>query len=255
MDRKLSKDVKLILKNRMQKNKGKEDTMASSMIHLAIVQEMRKKVSFRDINRLFLGVILPDGAVAGNSHLKKKICENTRYTYDLEFFRDRYVKYMKKDDLYLGYYLHLIQDMLYRRVMYGEHVWNSSVPGNVEKLHRDYEILNEYVSKKYSLSQEMIQELDLTKEPLAQLAEFDVKGLIKEVRREFTQRKKEKLFILTRQMADEYIVRATEFCVEELKALSKGKSGLDSTVWSWEKPENISHEKLNQKLNAKIENM
>ena len=57
--------------------------MASSMIHLAIVQEMRKEVSFRDINRLFLGVILPDGAVAGNSHLKKKICENTRYTYDL----------------------------------------------------------------------------------------------------------------------------------------------------------------------------
>ena len=46
--------------------------MASSMIHLAIVQEMRKKVSFRDINRLFLGVILPDGAVAGNSHLKRK---------------------------------------------------------------------------------------------------------------------------------------------------------------------------------------
>ena len=64
----------------------------------------------------------------------------------LECFRDRYGKYMKKDDLYLGYYLHLIQDMLYRRVMYGEHGWNSSVPGNVEKLYRDYEILNEYVS-------------------------------------------------------------------------------------------------------------
>ena len=38
----------------------------------------------------------------------------------------------------------------------------------------------------------MIQELDLTEDPLAQLAEFDVKGLIKEVRREFTQRKEEK---------------------------------------------------------------
>ena len=48
--------------------------MGSSMIHLAIGQEMRKEVSFRDINRLFLGVILPDGTVAGNSHLKKKIC-------------------------------------------------------------------------------------------------------------------------------------------------------------------------------------
>ena len=97
---------------------------------------------------------------------------------------------MEKDDLYLGYYLHLIQDMLYRRFMYGEHGWNSSAPGNVEKLHRDYEILNEYVSKKYGLSQKMLQELDLTEEPLAQLAEFDVKGLIKEVRGEFVQRKK-----------------------------------------------------------------
>ena len=60
--------------------------MASSMIHLAIVQEMRKKVSFRDINRLFLGVILPDGAVAGNSHLKKKICENTPDTHTISNF-------------------------------------------------------------------------------------------------------------------------------------------------------------------------
>ena len=85
MDRKLSKDVKLILKNRMQKNKGKEDTMASSMIHLAIVQEMRKKVSFRDINRLFLGVILPDGAVAMLApacfNIWRKVRRKTRNMY------------------------------------------------------------------------------------------------------------------------------------------------------------------------------
>ena len=55
MDRKLSKDVKLILKNRMQKNKGKEDTMASSMIHLAIVQEMRKKSRFEISTACSLG--------------------------------------------------------------------------------------------------------------------------------------------------------------------------------------------------------
>lgn len=89
---------------------------------------------------------------------------------------------MKKDDLYLGYYLHLIQDMLYRRFLYGEHGWNSSIPGNVEKLHRDYEILNGYVAEKYGLSREMVQEIDLADEPLAQLAEFDAKGLAEEVR-------------------------------------------------------------------------
>ena len=191
--------------------------MASSMIHLAVVQEMMKEVSFRDIARLRLGVILPDGAVEGNSHLKKKICENTRYTYDLEIFREQYGAYMKKDDLYLGYYLHLIQDMLYRRFLYGEHGWNSSIPGNVEKLHRDYEILNGYVAEKYGLSREMVQEIDLADEPLAQLAEFDAKGLAEEVRGEFAPMEE-----------------------EELKTLSAGKSGLDSTAWSWEKPENKS---------------
>lgn len=47
--------------------------MASSMIHLAVVQEMMKEVSFRDIARLRFGVILPDGTVKGNSHLKRKM--------------------------------------------------------------------------------------------------------------------------------------------------------------------------------------
>ena len=182
--------------------------MASSMIHLAVVQEMMKEVSFRDIARLRLGVILPDGAVEGNSHLKKKICEN--------------------------------QDMLYRRFLYGEHGWNSSIPGNVEKLHRDYEILNGYVAEKYGLSREMVQEIDLADEPLAQLAEFDAKGLAEEVRGEFAPMEEEELSVFTKEMADEYITRAVKFCVEEMKTLSAGKSGLDSTAWSWEKPENKS---------------
>ena len=186
--------------------------MASSMIHLAVVQEMMKEVSFRDIARLRLGVILPDGAVEGNSHLKKKICENTRYTYDLEIFREQYGAYMKKDDLYLGYYLHLIQDMLYRRFLYGEHGWNSSIPGNVEKLHRDYELLNGYVAEKYCLSREMVQEIDLADEPLAQLAEFDAKGLAEEVRGEFAPMEEEELSVFTKEMADEYITRAVKFC-------------------------------------------
>lgn len=214
--------------------------MASSMIHLAVVQEMRKEVSFCDIARLRFGVILPDGAVVGNGHLKKEICENTRYTYDLEGFREQYGAHMRTDDLYLGYYLHLVQDMLYRRFLYGEHGWNSSIPGNVEKLHQDYEILNGYVAEKYGLSREMVQEIDLADEPLAQLAEFDAKGLVEEVRQEFVPMKEEELSVFTKEMANEYITRAVKFCVEEIKTLSAGKPGMDSMTWSWEKPENRS---------------
>ena len=87
--------------------------MASSMIHLAIIQCIIVKTEFNNLDRLRLGVILPDGAVSGNSHLKKMICEQTRVTYDLEFYREKYGEQMKTDELYLGYYLHLIQDILY----------------------------------------------------------------------------------------------------------------------------------------------
>ena len=45
--------------------------MASSMIHLAIIQCIIVKTEFNNLNRLRLGVILQDGAVSGNSHLKK----------------------------------------------------------------------------------------------------------------------------------------------------------------------------------------
>ena len=63
--------------------------MASSMMHLAVVQEMKKKIRFQNAERLDLGVILPDAAVDGNSHLKRSICGGTKDTYDLEFFREK----------------------------------------------------------------------------------------------------------------------------------------------------------------------
>ena len=106
--------------------------MASSMMHLAVVQEMKKKIRFQNAERLDLGVILPDAAVDGNSHLKRSICGGTKDTYDLEFFREKFGEQMKQDDLYLGYYLHLVQDLYYRNYLYVEIHWNSAIPGNVE---------------------------------------------------------------------------------------------------------------------------
>ena len=111
--------------------------MASSMIHLAITQELLKKGAFarwdlKDPARLRLGAVLPDGAVRGNSHLKQCICEGTRFHYDLEFYREHYGPRMRTDALYLGYYLHLVQDTFFRNFIYGECHFDSSVPGNVE---------------------------------------------------------------------------------------------------------------------------
>ena len=193
--------------------------MASSMIHLAITQCMTKEIEFNNLDRIRLGSILPDGAISGNSHLKKKICNDKRITYDLEFYRQKYLEQMTKDDLYLGYYLHLVQDIFYRKYVYFEHNFDSSIPGNVEKLHRDYEITNWYVVNQYNLDKSMVRMQDLTGEPITELAKFDVP---------------ESSFF-TKEMAEEFVDRATIFCLKEIKNLLDGKSGLDSSKWSWEK--------------------
>lgn len=209
--------------------------MASSMIHLAITQCLTKKIKFKDSGRLSLGSILPDGIISGNSHLKKEICDGTRVTYDLEFFREKFQEEMKQDDLYLGYYLHLIQDIFYRYFIYSEHDWNPTIPGNIDRLHRDYAITNWHVVNCYKLNKEMVQAVEIEKEPITELAEFDVPGLVEEVRGQFVPIEEDNSFFFTKEMADEFIERATAFCMEEMKHLSEGKEGLDSVTWSWEK--------------------
>ena len=37
-----------------------------------------------------------------------------------------------------------------------------------------------------------------------------------------------------KEMAEEFVDRATIFCLKETKNLLDGKSGLDSSKWSWE---------------------
>ena len=65
---------------------------------------------------------------------------------------------MKQDELYLGYYLHLIQDIFYRYFIYSEHDWNPTIPGNIDHLHRDYAITNWHVVNRYKLNKEMADE-------------------------------------------------------------------------------------------------
>ena len=76
---------------------------------------------------------------------------------------------MKQDDLYLGYYLHLVQDLYYRNYLYVENHWNSAIPGNVEKLHHGYCVLNGRISQRYGLSKDKISALDITTERFANL--------------------------------------------------------------------------------------
>ena len=209
--------------------------MASSIIHLAITEKATNNLKIKDPYRLRLGAVLPDGTVHGNGHMKIRICDATRSTYDLESFRERFGGKMKEDDLYLGYYLHLIQDIIFRRFVYSVYHWDPLPPGNVERLYRDYTITNEHVIQTHGLEQSMLRYLDLSGEPILSLGEFDVRELVDRIHKQFVPVEDTGIFFFTRKMADEFIEMASALCREELQALANGKPCMSSTEWSWER--------------------
>ena len=208
--------------------------MASSMIHLAITSELMKRHTFRDADRLRLGSILPDASDDKvNSHLKTIINGGTLKIYDLDRFRKLFGPLILTDDLYAGYYLHLIQDILFRHLVYDDYHWDAYLPGNVERLHRDYQISNCYVASKYGLEKDIPVPADIYKEPLCGLADFHVQDLVDFLAACFEPVGFSDAFFFTTEMADEFIGRAVPVCLGELERLEHGRPGLDAKQLGW----------------------
>lgn len=209
--------------------------MASSMIHLAATKCAVQTLAAGDWDRLWLGCVLPDGAAHGKGHLKRLLCEGCRRAYDLEGFRGQFGEQMGQDGLYLGYYLHLIQDTFYRKFMYTEHGWDPGVPGNLDKLYHDYAVTNRHVAERFGLRDDMLRPLSLAGEPITRIDDFDVPGLVREVRSQFAPGQEKETFFFSREMAEELVLRSAEFCRTELENLRAHRPGLDSAQWSWER--------------------
>lgn len=226
--------------------------MASRIIHLAITDILAGKYVFKDINRLKIGVTLPDASAPGQnterSHLKIQICGLTKKTYDLTRYRKEFGKRMKEDDLYLGYYLHLVQDILFRYFMYEMHRWDSKAPGNVDRLHNDYALINTYVIEKYQLRDDIMVLEDFADEPIHALYPFGYKSFYEELKGDYEPYREGSLFFFTQQKADEFIGMAVEFCLKELDALSKGQPGLDEYDWGWKTAWNAAAHSLHRKM-------
>lgn len=220
--------------------------MASSIIHYAITCELIKRRQFNNPDRLKLGSILVDSGYNGNSHMKISVAGGHKNTYDLDGYKSIYGELMKQDDLYLGYYLHLIQDILYRHLVYDKYHWNPLIPGNVEKLHRDYVIGNFYVVQKYNLKNEVTIPADFDKEPINQVCSFDLEGLVQNMNSYFEPSEEDDIFFFTKEMADEYIAEAVGYCIQELDNLECQNAGTDGYLSAWNRmPKSILESTMN----------
>lgn len=207
--------------------------MASRIIHLAITDCISKSYRYKDKNRLELGSILPDAVTSGNSHLKISIANGTKKTYDLTGYRSKFFSKMIEDDLYLGYYLHLVQDLFFRSFVYNRYHWNPLPLGNVERLHNDYALINQYVIQKYTLSDTITIPAAFDAEPLNELGIFTIHQFITDMKTDFQSHPTGTTFFFTREMADEFITYASEKCEQEINLLHNGFDCVNERMLAW----------------------
>ncbi|MCR5249941.1 MAG: hypothetical protein K6E50_04980 [Lachnospiraceae bacterium] len=209
--------------------------MASSVVHLAITNELTKSINFNDTNRLKFGSVLVDAGSYGKSHLKVNVSDGKKKCYDFDRYRQMFGERMLADDLYLGYYLHLVQDALYRHYVYDRYHWNPMIPGNVERLHRDYSIVNHHVVTKYRLENDLVIPEDFENEDINQIDSFDTSKLMADMCSYFVPVAEEPIFFFTKEMSDEYITEALAFCIKEVENLRNGLPGIDMLAYAWER--------------------
>lgn len=218
-------------------------SLASRIIHYAITKYIAEIIKIKDINRLYLGSILPDAynldtyntasTTAQNSHYKETICNGTLKTYNLTKFRNQFINKMKEDDLYLGYYLHLVQDIIYRQFVYDDYKWNPTITGNVSKLHNDYHLINTYVIKKYELKNSIYIPEKFLEEEIFSIYPFGIEQLLHDLKEDFIHYSEGNIFFFTEKMADEYIKRASHICLQEVAAIKSGGVLLDEKQYAW----------------------
>ena len=209
--------------------------MASRTMHLAITSLLLEDLPLGDTGRLMFGAVLPDAARGKDSHFIVPAFDGALNIYDLSAFRRCFGKRILWDGLYLGYYLHLVQDAVYRRFIYGEQGWDPEVPGCIPRLHNDYRLLNPYIVSRCGLKAEPPVPAGIEREDIFALFPFALGEFMADFRRDFEPYSHGSVFFFTRQMANAYIRQAVGICREELSAMQKGGGHMDELAFAWKR--------------------
>ena len=139
--------------------------MASAMIHIAVANEVNKKLG-RDNKKLLIGSIAPDiSKLVGEDRTKSHFQLTANDAPNLEAFLIRYKNYLD-DDFVMGYYIHLYTDYLWSKYFISEiidkdkHVI-TKMDGTKIKFDTEY-LLYKYVYNDYTnLNISLIDEYNL----------------------------------------------------------------------------------------------
>ena len=205
-------------------------------MHTAIAAKIMERYPIQDRERFLFGSILPDGAVSGNGHWRCAAAAGKQTVY-LAGFRRKYGIHMMTDDLLLGYYLHLVQDLLFRQYLQTLSGWKVS-RRYVKMLHDDYERLNGLLTAEYDL-QKIVSGIAVQDyEPvLDDRVEYDAEALLAGIRSDVNAVIGRQPVFFSMERAREYIQCAAEKSLEELGVLPSGRSVIEemNITWDWGK--------------------
>lgn len=208
--------------------------MAQRTIHYLFGDMISKHVEIQDKARFLFGMILPDAFDAGErdkSHFK--IRTDTHSYFDFEAFRKKYLNRMLQDDLYLGYYMHLVEDAFYRAFIYEDRFVMPRTQDEVIILHNDYHLLNAYIVKKYNIHNILEKEFDLKKEPISEITNFHTKECIAGLLQEFVEQPTGTTRFLTENMLDEFVEKYIQLAIDEVRNIKTGNSILEVMDYAW----------------------
>lgn len=207
--------------------------MASIIIHMAVTVNVLDLCGIETCRKEYLaGTILPDYVFEENHHYKDLMGE--RKFFNLARFRAEH-KDKLADPVYIGYYLHLVQDMIFRDFMYNTHGFSPAQRENVLKLYGDYQRLNGHLARKYSIPVELLKNIDII--PSDRYPDFTLNKaeLIEETQKYHNINicPEGEYSFFTPEMADEYVRRASIACIHELSALKGETEHINEFEYSW----------------------
>ena len=215
--------------------------MAQRTIHYLLADRLLRECPARDRKRFLLGSILPDAYCSSDqrklAHFTNRSTPGLMY-FDFDAFRLRFGEQMAADDLYLGYYMHLVEDNFYR-VFFRERVGfaiDNQKPEQVARLHLDYTLLNAYIVERYGVRNEVERPADFESEPINEIARFDLDAFLEAFAGDFTRRFEGRTLYLTETVLDEFLDRYTAPCLQELQTVRAGGRGLIAADMAWTRP-------------------
>ena len=213
--------------------------MAQRTIHYLLGEELIG-LGIKDVDRFRVGNLLPDAiedlVYRDRTHYQRETLrdgQTVRYS-DFEGFRRGFAPLVETDGLYLGYYMHLVEDACYRIF------WNRNriaprdlTRAEVAVLHSDYHLLNRYIVSRYRIRDEIVFPADFETEPIRRIYPFLLRDFLAEMRGDFCENVQGTTHYLTEELLERFLAEARGVCREALRRILEGREPLDPVSLSW----------------------